>query len=162
MPEVKYDAAGSAVMTKVIDELIGRFPGWAGEEVAFSSVDKDSGIAWYPVSGAIIEREKTTIMGEVQQRCQYPFYVLYRTGNVSEKVKMNIKEKLDMLGAWLERQEIALAGKSYRLEDYPSVGNRKIKSIKRTTPSYNAANYDSGICDWVVYVSVTYENSYFE
>lgn len=162
MAEVRYDTAGSALMTKVIDDLINQFPGWMSEEVVFSFVDDDSGIAWYPVSGAIIEYEKKTIIGEIQQKCQYPFYVLYRTGKGTEINRISIKEKLDKLGEWLERQEIILSGESYKLDQYPELGSRKIKSIKRTTPSYNAQTYDNGICDWVVYISVTYENNYFE
>ena len=31
MAGIKYDTGGSAVMTKAIDELINRFPGWTEE-----------------------------------------------------------------------------------------------------------------------------------
>ena len=59
MAGIKYDTGGSAVMTKAIDELINRFPGWTEEEeVVFSFISDDSGVAWYPVSGAVIERKK--------------------------------------------------------------------------------------------------------
>lgn len=150
-------------MTKAIDELINQFPGWAEEEeVVFSFISDDSGVAWYPVSGAVIEREKKTIIGEVRQTCQYPFYVLYRTTTSSERLRISVKEKLDKLGEWLERQTTTISGKNYKLEEYPEIGGRKIKSIRRTTPSYNAGNYDNGICEWVVYITVQYENNYFE
>lgn len=162
MADVKYDTGGSAIMTKVIDGLINQFPGWVNEQVVFSSVGEDAGVAWYPVSGAIIDREKRNICGEVLQWCQYPFYVLYRAGKGSEANRISIKEKLDMLGEWLERQEVNLGEELYKLETYPDMGDRKIKSIRRTTPSYNAASYDNGVADWVVYISVTYENNYYE
>lgn len=163
MAGIKYDTGGSEVMTKAIDELINRFPGWTEEEeVVFSFISDNSGVAWYPVSGAVIEREKKTIVGEVRQTCQYPFYVLYRTASTSEHLRINVKEKLDKLGEWLERQEITVSRQNYKLDRYPEIGGRKINSIRRTTPSYNANNYDDGICDWVVYITVQYENNYFE
>ena len=88
--------------------------------------------------------------------------MLYRTASTSEHLRINVKEKLDKLGEWLERQEITVSRQNYKLDRYPEIGGRKINSIRRTTPSYNANNYDDGICDWVVYITVQYENNYFE
>ena len=160
MADVKYDINGNDIMTKVLDELICAFPGWSEEEPVFSSVGQEEGVGWYPVSGAIIEYEKRNVLGGVYQRCQYPLYVMYRFANGSEKIRINVKEKLDMLGAWLEKKEITVGGKVYKLTEYPKVGDRVITNITRTTPSYNVNNYDSGVSDWVVYISVQYENSY--
>lgn len=162
MANVKYDTSGSAYLTKIIDTLLNQFPGWGNEEVVFSFVEEESGVGWFPVSGAIIESEKKTICGEVKQKCQYPFFVLYRMGKSSESTRISVKEKLDMLGAWLEQQEVIITGEKYRLKSYPDTGDRKIKSIRRTTPAYNSQTYDNGIYDWVVYITVQYENNYFE
>ena len=83
-------------------------------------------------------------------------------GKSSESTRISVKEKLDMLGAWLEQQEVIITGEKYRLKCYPDTGDRKIKSIRRTTPAYNSQTYDNGIYDWVVYITVQYENNYFE
>lgn len=160
--QIRYDVSGNSVMTKILDELICSFPGWATEEPTFSSVGKEKGVGWYPVSDAIITSEKRTITGCVHQECQYPFYVLYRFSGGPENTRIAIKEKLDMLGEWLEKQEISIGAEKYRLDTYPSFAGREIKSIRRTTPSYNANMYENGVSDWVVYITVTYQNDYKE
>ena len=44
------------------------------------------------------------ITGKVNQVCNYPFYAVYRTAADSQNSKIDIKEFLDKLGKWLEKQ----------------------------------------------------------
>ncbi|HCT16919.1 MAG TPA: hypothetical protein DIW36_05965 [Ruminococcaceae bacterium] len=69
-----------------------------------------------------------------------------------------------MLGKWLERQNVIVDGKTYKLEEYPalSAGNRIIQSISRTNVAHLAAAYQDGIEDWEVSMTLKYENEYDE
>ena len=160
---VKYDVDGYDIITNALKDLINRFPGLLeGEKVTFSTLEKESGISFYPVSGAVIATETEDITGNVNQLCSYPFYIVYRTASVSQNSKIDIKEFLDNIGKWLEKQPIKIGDETYKLESYPEITNgRKIESISRQTPSYLDTSNDNDVQDWVISMDLQYRNIFF-
>lgn len=160
--ETRYDIEGFDVITNALRQLLNKFPGLRnGKEVSFSYLEDKSGISIYPSSGAIIEREHEGITGHVTQTCLYPFHVIYRVYNLNENRKAAIKEWLDNLGRWLERQEIVIDGVRHRMEQYPELtGNRKILTIERKTPGYLDGTNDNGSEDWGVLITLRYRNEF--
>lgn len=164
MPEeikqVKLDVDGDEVITTAINKLLNEFPLLNGGEIIFSTLGEDSGLGWFPTSGAIIESEVNTVKGITRQKCNYPFYVIYRSGAAMAKQKMVIKGFLDNLGKWLERQPITVNGETQKLKAYPGLtGSRKITGITRQTLAYHD-NTNNGVEDWAVLIAVKYENEF--
>ena len=147
---VKYDIDGFDVITTALQELVNQFPELReGDEIAFSTLDDASGKAMFPVSGAVIESEKESITGHVTQVCLYPFCVICRASGTKPKRKADIKEWLDNLGKWLEKQTITIKNNTYKLEEYPILtGNRKFLTIDRQTPAYLDSTNDKGESKW--------------
>lgn len=162
--EKKYDLDGQEVITDALMKLINRYPGLSSEDtIKFSILGEDNGKAIFPVSGAMVETEKNTITGKVIQECLYPFYVIYRAAGLSEHRKASVKEWLDNLGKWLERQKIVVNNTEYRLDDYPSLtGDRKFLSIKRNTPSYLDSTNENMSENWAIYISARYQNIFYK
>lgn len=162
--EKKYDLDGQEVITDALMKLINRYPGLSSEDtIKFSILGEDNGKAIFPVSGAMVETEKNTITGKVIQECLYPFYVIYRAAGLSEQRKASVKEWLDNLGKWLERQKIVVNNTEYRLDDYPSLtGERKFLSIKRNTPSYLDSTNENMSENWAIYISARYQNIFYK
>lgn len=160
--QVKYDTDGYEVITTAIRTLLNQYPGLdENEEIAFSILNEDSEIAMFPKSGAVVESEKTNILGRVKQNCLYPFYVVCRVAGLSEDKKAEKKEWLDNLGKWLERQEITLDGTKYRLKEYPVLtGNREFLSIYRESPAYLDGINENKSEDWAVLIAAKYRNEY--
>lgn len=160
--EKRYDIDGSDVITDALRHLLNQFPGLeSGKEITFSYLEDKSGISIYPTSGAIIETEREFITGHVVQTCLYPFFVIYRAYSLSENSKATVKEWLDNLGRWLERQEITVNGTNYKLDRYPALtGNREILSIERKTPGYLDGTNENGSEDWAISISLRYSNEF--
>lgn len=169
MPEenkkvTKYDIDGYNVVSLALSDLLNSYPGLEdGEKITFSDLKEDSGIAFYPVSGAVIALEKKGVTGKVNQLCNYPFYIIYRTGTNKDKVKIEIKEFLDNIGRWLEQQPIQIDSKKYQLEEYPELSsNRKIEEISRLTPAYLDNTYENNVQDWIISMSLKYRNIFYK
>lgn len=160
--QMQYDIDGYDVVTTAIRELTNRYPGIPpNDEIAFSELGEDSGKAMFPISGAIIESEKESITGHVTQVCLYPFYVIYRAGGLAENRKAAVKEWLDNLGKWLERQIVKIDGTEYLLTEYPELtGNRKFLSINRQTPGYLDSTNENQSENWAIYISARYQNEF--
>lgn len=158
----KIDYDGTDVMSRVLTGLLNQFPGMSGVTIEFSTVSDTSGIGIFPTSGAAILEEKEDITGHVKQMCAYPFNVLYRAALHNEGQKLKVKEFLDTLARWLERQPVNIGGSVHQLTKYPEMpsGCRVIKSISRTSPSYLSAAYDDKVEDWIVSFSLKYENEF--
>lgn len=79
MPEevkklVTYDVDGYDIVTKALETVLNTFPGLQPtEKIKFSFLKEDDGIAFYPVSGAVVASEKKSVTGMVDQLCNYPF-----------------------------------------------------------------------------------------
>ena len=154
MPEeskkpVMYDVDGYEAVTDALVSLLDSFPGLEEDEkIRFSTLDEDGGIAFYPVTGAVIVLEKKSVTGKVDQLCNYPFYVIYRSSIDSPKIKVSIKEFLDTLGKWLE---------------YPVLTEeRKIEEIIRLTPAHLDNVSDGNIQDWAISISLKYRNIFYK
>lgn len=160
--EARYDIDGADAVTAAIRELLNCYPGLPeGDEIAFSSLDEDSGKSMFPVSGAVIEKEREGITGHVTQVCLYPFYVIYRAAGLSENRKAAIKEWLDNLGRWLERQAVLIDGQEHRLGEYPALaGNRRFLTIARQSPGYLDSINENQSENWAISISARYQNEF--
>lgn len=161
---IRYDVDGNEIVTTALKELINQYPGLSsGDEITFSVLGEDSGKAMFPISGAVIEATKKTIVGCVTEVCLYPFYIIYRVARLNEKRKIEVKEWLDNLGKWLEQKEVVIAGKEYKLEKYPSLTHaRKFLSISRQTPAYLDTVNENKSENWAIYIMAKYQYEYNE
>ena len=157
------DIDGSEAVTTALLELLNRFPGLKPEEkIQFSTVPDDGGIGFFPTSGAVYLQNRADITGHVKQEVQYPFSVVYRAGAKTESQRLRIKEFLDTLGKWLERQPVTVNGEQCQLTEYPALksGNREIQSISRTNPAHLNEAYQDGMEDWVISGALNYRNEF--
>lgn len=161
---IKYDVDGYDIVTDAIGDLLNSFPMLTGsEKIKFSTLGKDSGISFYPISGAVIASETTSVTGKVNQVCNYPFYVVYRTAIDSPSTKIDIKEFLDALGKWLEKQPIIIDGERSKLEAYPDLTDgRRITEVSRQTPAYLDSTSEGNIQDWAISLALKYENTFYK
>lgn len=162
--QIRFDAdgpnaQGTDIITTAIRQLLNQFPGLNyGESISFSTLSPEEGISIFPISGAVIEKETADITDHVTQICLYPFYVVYRSGSLNQNRKANVKEWLDNLGRWLERQPVSIDEMEYKLLKYPRLtGKRKFLSISRQTPAYLDSVTDGKVEDWAIYISARYQ-----
>ena len=157
------DVDGSDAVSKVLLNLLNTFPGLSEvQRIQFSTVPEDGGIGFFPTSGAVFLKNREDITGHVKQVCQYPFTIVYRSAARSEAQRLQIKELLDALGRWLERQPVTLNGVEHKLESYPPLesGQREIQSIVRTNPAHLNQAYPAGLEDWAMSGVLTYKNEF--
>ena len=61
----------------------------------------------------------------------------------------------------MEKREITINNNVHRLTAYPKLtGDRKILSIERQSPSYMEEEKEDATEDWVIYLSVRYQNEF--
>lgn len=159
----QYDVDGYDIVTTAIGDLLNDFPILEDEEeIKFSTLDEVSGIAFYPSSGAVISSEVRSVTGKVNQLCNYPFFVVYRTSINNSDSKVDVKEFLDNLGKWLEQQVIVVGDESYELTDYPELTEgREIEEIQRQSPAYLSAVNDNNVQDWIISLNLEYRNIFY-
>ena len=160
--KIVIDTTGSEAASKVLLDLLNEYPGLMGDVITFSTLEPDGGISFNPTSGAMFLSNREFINGHVKQVCAYPFVVIYRAAPASEIQKIRIKEWLDRLGQWLERQPVLIGDEVYQLDKYPelSSGNRVIKTIETTNSAHCQAAYADGVEDWSISLSMRYENEF--
>lgn len=156
------DIDGTEAVSRVMLTLLNQFPGLGEKKILFSTLSETSGIGFFPTSGAALMSNTEDIIGHVKQVCAYPFNVIYRAAPKSETQRLKIKELLDGFGRWLEQQPIVINDTEYRLIEYPALssGNREIKTINRTNPGHLYAAYQDGIEDWLISLTLHYENDF--
>lgn len=157
------DVEGTDIMSSLLMNLLNTFPGLKNKErITFATLDKSSGIGFFPASGAAILTERKSITGHVKQTCSYPFVVVYRSNPRVESEKLKIKEFLDAIGKWLSRQPIKIKGKVTQLAEYPQCENenRVISSIDFTQTAFMVSKYQDGVEDWEISCRVNYENEF--
>lgn len=163
LAEVKiigYDVDGHDIISDALNSLLNGFPG-IRDDIFFAELDADGGTVFYPISGAAIFAERESVTGHVTQTCQYPFEVLTRGAPNSEGQKITIKERLDTLGRWLERQPVIIGEDTYKLEAYPTLSQgRKITKIARSTPAYCRSTNDNGVEDWAISINLQYTTEF--
>ena len=160
--KIEYDVEGYDILTTALMDLLNDYPALSeGETIKFNTLNENSGKAMFPVSGSIIERKNRDILGRTTEICNYPFYVICRYGHLNESRKVNMKEWLDNLGRWLEKQTIKVGDMEHTLIDYPYLtGNREIIEIRRTTPATLNAINDNNTEDWAITITARYRNQY--
>lgn len=157
---IGVDATGYDLLTKAVLNLLSQFPGLNGREIFFEELGDDSGIAFSADSGALVMSEKRSITDHVVQKCQFPFFVVYRTAAVGEFQKIQIQSFLDDLGKWLCKEPAEINGVVYRLADFPKLSDgRTITRITRSN-SYGTTPQDNGVQDWLLPVTVQYTNEF--
>lgn len=157
------DIDGSELMSKVLLDLLNTFPGLSDDKkVAFSTLEKTTGIGFFPTSGAAILTDKKDVIGHVSQTCLYPFTIVYRASPSSEQQRIRIKEWLDTLGKWFEQAPVKVNDETHQLKSYPTIADdsRVIKSITRTQPAHLARKYEDDVEDWELSGSLHYTNEY--
>lgn len=159
---IQYDSAGYDLLTPAIRDLIDTFPGLdTGESFSFSMLNGEYGQAIFPTTGAVVQYERESITGHVEQMCLYPFTVVLRVSGQTQNRKANAKEWLDMLGRWLEMQPITIGETTYKLDEYPELnGDAKIMDISRTTPAYLTVTNADMSEDWVISIQARYRNEF--
>lgn len=148
---IGYDIDGKDTVTARLRALVNSFPGRdEGESILFAELAEKGGKAMYPGAGAAIESETRSVTGRVRQVCLYPFVVGFRASGPSEERRAYIKEWLDALGQWLERQQ------------QPTLdGGRKFIGISRTSPAYLDGVTDDLVETWAIALTAKYENIFF-
>lgn len=161
MAQRPIDVQGSEIISTALLELINEFPALNGKTVKFSTLEDKSGLGFFPTSGAAILSRKESVTGRVRLECAYPFNVIYRAAVKSETQKLSVKEFLDALGKWLERQQIIVSGNAEQLHEYPELDEgRIITSMARSTPAHCNAAYQDGVEDWLISILVRYKYEY--
>ncbi len=158
----RYDLDGEALMTQVLCDLVNRYPGLPdGEKITFATLPTTGGLSLYPGTGAAIESERTSVTGRVRQTCQYPFFIGWRAAAPREQQRVAMKEWLDQLGRWLERQPVIIDGETQQLETYPPVAaGRQITAISRQIAGYLDERDDHQVETWAISLICKYENIY--
>ena len=157
---IAYDLDGYDIVTNALMELLDQYPKLDGK-IAFSVLPTGSGKAMIPTGGSVIQSETRDITGHVIQECMYPFNLYYKASGLSEAKKIKVKEWLDDLGRWLERQPIKVGNKTYTLNEYPPLTEgRYFKSIKRVTPGYWDSTNDDGSEVWTILINAVYINEF--
>ena len=158
---IEVDASGYDFLTRAVRNLLNKFPGlYASEVVTLEELGKDVGIAFSPDNGALIMSESVSITDHVKQVCQYPFYIIFRTGSALEERKLEAQEFLDQIGKWLCGEEVLIDGTMYVLKKYPPLSDgREITKITRMN-SYGVEPDADGVQDWLLPVTVQYKHEY--
>lgn len=160
--EVVYDLDGQEVISTALMDLINQYPGLTqGDFVQYATLESSKGKAVFPISGSAIKSEVQDITGHVEQTCDYPFIVIYRASGLSESRKEKVKEWLDNLGRWLEKQTIVINKTEYHLEEYPLLTRgRDFQKIRRVSPSYLDSINDDKAENWAINITATYTNEF--
>lgn len=157
---IGIEGEGYEILKTAVLGLLNQFPGLDGLVISFAGLTEDGGISMELESGALIYSETEDIIGNVKQECQFPFFVVYRTGATSEYLKMSVAEFLDTLGAWICREPVTINGTEHRLTEYPKLtGERKIKSVTRFN-SYALEKNENNTQDWVIPITVNYTHQF--
>lgn len=156
---VQIDVQAYDLLTPAIRDLMDSYPGLdEGEKFSFGQLDESYGKAIFPTTGAIVQYQKESITGHVEKMCLYPYTVVYRASGLTQGRKVNVKEWMDMLGRWLEKQPVKIGDTVYQLSDYPELAgdSDKIEEIARQTPAYLAATNADMSEDWVMNIQARY------
>ena len=155
-------ADGSDNITIALKQLLNSYPGLnSNDEITFAVLENTSGKAMFPTSSVVILTEKKSITGHVKQTCAYPILLIYRASGLSENKKVKIKEWLDKLGRWLEKQPIEIDGSLHRLGSYPKLtGEQQFEKISATSQGYLYAVTEDKVEDWAISIQAAYINEY--
>lgn len=154
------DGTGFEILKDAVLTLLNQFPGLEGREITFSGLMEDGGISMEPDSGTLIFKEKKDITGGVHRECQFPFFVVYRSGAASPYLKLSTAEFLDTLGAWICREPVTIDDTAHQLTQYPKLtGGRSIVNVTRFN-SYALEPNQNKTQDWIIPITVHYTHEF--
>ena len=157
---LSLDGEGFPILKDAVVALLNQYPGLDGQEILFSGLGENGGISVEPESGTLIYATKTDIIGDVHQECQFPFYVVYRSGAASPFLKMGVNKFLDTLGAWVCREPVEINGTTHQLTEYPKLtGQRRITHVSRFN-SYALEPNENETQDWLIPITVHYTHDF--
>lgn len=161
--EYPIDTSGTDEMSSLIMNLLNSFPGLnKNQQITFATLGKTGGIAFYPSNGGAITDEKRSITGHVKQTCSYPFVIIYSAMPKTETARIQIKEFLDALGKWLQKQPVTINDKVVKLDKYPVcvTKGRVIHSITLTQSAFISGISQNGLENWEIICRVDYKNEF--
>lgn len=160
--EKRYDFDGYDAVADAISDLVMQYPGLEqGETIEFSKLEEDGGFGWFPAGGAVIDDEKVSITDHVTQKCQFTFFIVYRSHFRTSAQRKDVQNLLDNIGRWLEQQPIVIDGREHRLDSYPELsGDREIEQVYRKSTAYLDNVQESGCEDWAISIGLKYKNEY--
>lgn len=156
---IGFDTSGFEVLQKAVLDLLNQYPGLNGKEILFEVLNPEYGnIAFSSDNGALVMSETEDILGGINQKCQYPFYIVYRTASADEKQKLRVVTFLDSLGKWLCKEPAEINGKMHIISSYPDLSQgRKITRVTRSI-AYGLEPTPDAVQDWLLPVTVFYKN----
>lgn len=131
-------------LTAALTELVRAY--LQPEEAAFASLDERGGTALFPTDGAAAESHVRSVTGRTRQVCRYPFSVVCCGAGMSQQRRAAIKEKLEGLGEWLERQK-----------SFPPLKNGRLLSVTRTGAAHPDSTGQDRMERWVIDLAARYE-----
>jgi hypothetical protein len=163
MSEVKpigYDVSGFEILTNAVLDLLSRFPGLNGREILFEELGKESGIAFSADNGSLVMSERRSITDHVVQQCQYPFFIIYRTASTKEFQKLQVQAFFDGIGKWICKEPVEIGGETVKLDAYPALADNRIITRVTRSNSYGLEPNEDGVQDWLMPVTVQYQNEF--
>lgn len=153
MDKVRIDTKDSAMLTNPILAFLNKYPKFQlGESIEFGDASHKEGLAMYPVSGALVVSETEDITGGHESNRQYPFYLVYKSGTGAASRAISIKELLDDIGAWCEKQ------------DYSAFNELGIEvtEISRQTVAAMDSIEENGTENWTISITLYYTKRWSE
>lgn len=158
---IGFDLDGQEVISTALMELLNQYPDLQGEAFQYATLSASKGKAIFPTSGSAIRTEISDITGHVEQTCEYPFIVIYRASGLNESRKEKVKEWLDNLGRWLEKQPIIIGTVEYKLDEYPALTRgRRFDKIQRSSVAFLDSQTEDGAENWAINITATYINEF--
>ena len=155
---IGVDATGYDVLTNAVLSLLNQYPALNGREIYFEQLEETSGIAFSADNGSLVMSETEDVLGRIEQECQYPFFLVYRTASTREYQKLGVQEFLDGIGKWICQEPVEINGETVRLRQYPALSQgRKINRVTRMN-SYGLEPNEDGVQDWLLPITVRYTN----
>ena len=153
--QLNVDMRSTSQITPKLLAFLNQYPDLLEyEKIVFGDGSQESGIAMYPISGAVVITEEEDITGVHTQECQYPFYLIYKVGTDSGSNRISIKEFLDALGLWAEQQD-------YSFFD-GLVDGLTVTEISRQTPAYLDSREANNVENWAIYLPLYYTRTWEE
>ena len=150
---VRIDVQDGESFTLLLLDTLNKYPELAeGEKVIFGDPTHNAGLAMYPISGALVLSETQDVLGMIDSVRQYPFTIVYKVAQGSANLAISIKDFLDNMGKWLERQDL-----STQVSEEITIND-----IKRQTVAALDSVEENGVQNWTVSISLSYTKRYSE
>lgn len=153
MADVRVDGRDSVQLTNEILAFLNQYPDLLAEEtIVFGDASHESGLAMYPISGALVISETEDIMGNHESNRQYPFYLVYKNGTGSAARAISIKEFLDSIGEWCESQDYTA---------FNELGIEVTEMSRQTVAAMDSIE-DDGTENWNIAITLYYTKRWSE